>query len=154
MIVIEKNCEVSSVVIIYKLFIKKVLLASIITLTFLFRASLPATALDVRYDAGSLFRGCERIAGQLSISLSQDDLFLAGQCIGTINSVAGYLSYNCIQQIYEHREPLVPAAKIDADMPAMVQAFVNYARHHPELWNRDGRTLVEAALIELWPCNP
>ena len=121
----------------------------IIILAFLMTFTSQAVALDVKYDAGFLYAACEPIAGKQSYTLSDDKLFLAGFCLGTVSAVFHEVATNCYQ--FDELNPRANMRGVSYE--AAIQGFVNYARDRPQEWSDIGTWVVARALAEYFPCK-
>ena len=108
-------------------------------------------ALDFSATTGTVYKACKLIEGRSSFTLSDSELFLAGQCIGSVVSVSHIVGSQCFTGAKGYG--VYSANTIDASNEALVQAFVNYAAKRPQDWDSMAAWTIAEALREYWPCR-
>ena len=115
---------------------------------------LPAAAAQANTTVQDLRRGC-MIAADGVAQVSDEDLFIAGLCLGLAAGVGQLLDLNC----YRHREGTsLNPEWLRADMSsssfgARAQAFVNWSNGNPDKWEWDLTLGMISALTETFPCT-
>lgn len=107
-------------------------------------------ALDFSAKTGKVYQACKLIAGKSTFTLNDDELFLAGQCLGSVVSVAHIMGSQCFDGIKGYGTYSADITR--ASNEALVQAFVNYAAKRPQDWDSLAAWTIGDALREYWPC--
>lgn len=101
-----------------------------------------------RLDVQELMQRCE----------NKTDNFDMSYCIGYISGISDHLTFLAnlpdaisATTLFEMRRMAICG---NATYGARVQAFVNWARGHPENWQWPQQFGVAIALREKWPCKP
>ena len=77
-----------------------------------------------------------------------------GFCIGVMAGVQGSLTLGCMAMRMGQSVPKALAADVNyVGREALTQAFVNYAREHPEEWSDGFSATLILALAGKWPCE-
>jgi len=74
-------------------------------------------------------------------------------CLGLAAGVGAVSSYNCYSQADGDRPNPLLSSDGEVTNGARIQAFVNWARAHPEHWSLDATTGMIVALNRTFPCN-
>lgn len=110
----------------------------------------PAQAEYGKETVGDLLSRCETAQAYLrdQPTSSQTPVLDYGWCMGVIYGVM-MTTRSLLPPGNKHR-----SCTANVDVRAAVQAFVNWARDHPELWNYEGLLVKHAALAlkGTWPC--
>jgi hypothetical protein len=70
-------------------------------------------------------------------------------CTGYVSGIGDYMS---VVGVVRRDQELGLCASPTPSHGAMLQAFVIWAQHHPELWNKESEIGVGLSLRETWPC--
>ena len=96
---------------------------------------------------GTILPACEQAAVR---DLSSP---LASYCLGFVSGIGRMATYNCYSDRTKfHPNPMLSATGQASD-GARLQAFVNWARAHPENWDLDVASGVVISLQTTFPCE-
>jgi hypothetical protein len=90
----------------------------------------------------------ETVQDMYQICTGSDDTERA-LCTGYVTGIGDYM---WLIGVARKDQQLGLCASPSPSHGAMLQAFVVWAQHHPELWNKEAEIGVRAALRETWPC--
>ena len=110
-----------------------------------------ASASDWNPETGAVYTACKLVEGKTNFTLYGQDLFLAGQCMGSVMSVAHLVAWQCAfgsSNYGNYRANLTNASPL-----AMVQAFINYAKERPQDWDNLAAISIAEALENYFPCD-
>lgn len=71
------------------------------------------------------------------------------QCLGRLEGLAATMWYSCLLD----GPLLLRAGTADQTNSALIQAYIDYARKHPELWNKNWTLAAYPALSDTFPCT-
>ncbi len=107
------------------------------------------------FSVRTMLRSCEVAidfakSGDLTEATAEEAL-LIGTCFGMARGVGSMLAYACSSK-EEGYLPLY-AAGVPHSNEALVQAFVNWARENPDMWQEDASDGLLLSTMITWPCE-
>ena len=105
---------------------------------------------------GEIIPHCENFlaVGNNGGNYNDEALIHAMTCMGTVNGVATVLEYNCatVMKGISNPNPRF-SSEMGPTRGAQTQAFVNWARAHPEHWDLPAAEGIMFAIPETFPCK-